>query len=43
MGGYPGTNELEALGLTELERADLVVFMGALDGPGPAAELRVAP
>ena len=42
-GGYPGTSELTALGLTELERADLVAFMGALDGPGPAAALRVAP
>ncbi len=36
-GGYPGTNELHALGLTERERADLVAFMGALAGPGPDA------
>jgi cytochrome c peroxidase len=43
VGGYPGTSELQPLGLTELERADLVAFMGALAGPGPAADLRVAP
>jgi cytochrome c peroxidase len=42
-GGYPGTNEIQALGLTELERADLVAFMGALTGPGPAAALLAAP
>jgi cytochrome c peroxidase len=42
-GGYPGTNELMPLGLTEGERADLVAFMGALAGPGPAAELKAAP
>jgi cytochrome c peroxidase len=43
VGGYPGINELGPLGLTELERADLVAFMGALAGPGPAAALLVAP
>ena len=43
VGGYPGTSEIAPLGLNELERADLVAFMGALDGPGPAAALRVAP
>ena len=42
-GGYPGTSELHALGLTERERADLVAFMGALAGPGPDAALLVAP
>jgi cytochrome c peroxidase len=34
-GEYPGTNELTPLGLTDLERADLVAFLGALSGPGP--------
>lgn len=43
VGGYPGTNELKALGLTELDRADLAAFLKALDGPGPSAALRVAP
>jgi cytochrome c peroxidase len=43
VGGYPGTNELAPLGLTDLEESDLVAFLGALIGPGPAAELRVAP
>jgi hypothetical protein len=42
-GGYPGTNELAPLGLSDRERADLVAFMGALAGPGPAAALRMAP
>jgi len=43
VGSYPGTNELVPLGLTERERADLVAFMQALDGPGPAAALRASP
>jgi cytochrome c peroxidase len=34
-GDYPGTNELTPLGLSDLERADLVAFLGALSGPGP--------
>ena len=38
-GNYPGTNELTPLGLTEEERADLVAFLKALDGPGPDAPL----
>jgi len=42
-GGYPGTNELAPLGLSDREQADLVAFMGALAGPGPAAELRTPP
>jgi cytochrome c peroxidase len=41
--GYPGTSELTALGLTARERADLVAFMGSLDGPGPSAELLSPP
>jgi cytochrome c peroxidase len=42
-GGYPGMNELAPLGLSDREQADLVAFMNALAGPGPAAELRVPP
>jgi cytochrome c peroxidase len=42
-GHYPGTNELEPLGLSDRERADLVAFMGALAGPGPDPALLVAP
>jgi cytochrome c peroxidase len=41
--GYPGTNELTPLELTEEERADLVAFIASLDGPGPDASLLVAP
>ena len=39
----PGTSELTPLGLSERERADLVAFLGALDGPGPAPALLAAP
>ena len=38
-----GTNELEPLGLTEEEIDDLVAFLEALEGPGPAAHLLSAP
>jgi cytochrome c peroxidase len=41
--GYPGTSELTPLELSEEERADLVAFIGSLDGPGPDAELLTAP
>lgn len=37
--GYPGKNELKALALSPLERADLAAFLRALDGPGPSKEL----
>ena len=43
VGGYPGTNELSPLGLTDGERADLVAFLGTLEGPGPPAELLAPP
>jgi cytochrome c peroxidase len=33
--GYPGTNELSKLDLSEREQADLVAFLEALTGPGP--------
>ncbi len=44
--GFPGTNELSTigpLGLSERDRADLVAFMGALQGPGADAALLAAP
>jgi cytochrome c peroxidase len=41
--GYPGTNELHALGLTPLERSDLVAFLEALEGPGADPRYRQAP
>lgn len=37
--GYPGTNELEPLELSEQDKADLVAFLGALQGPGADAAL----
>jgi cytochrome c peroxidase len=43
VGGYPGTSELAPLGLSARERADLVAFMDALTGPGPAPALMAAP
>ncbi|HEX4335586.1 MAG TPA: cytochrome c peroxidase [Polyangiaceae bacterium] len=42
-GGYPGTNELVPLGLTDGEQTDLVGFLKTLDGPGPSAALLVPP
>jgi cytochrome c peroxidase len=42
-GGYPGTNELEPLGLTDEERADLVAFLKSLEGQGPPDELVTPP
>jgi cytochrome c peroxidase len=41
--GYPGTNELQAVGLTPAERADVVAFLTALEGPGPDVRLLTAP
>ena len=35
-GAYRGRSELEPLGLTEAERADLVAFLRALDGTLPS-------
>jgi cytochrome c peroxidase len=37
--GFPGTSEIKPLDLTLRERADLVAFMRALDGPGPSSDL----
>jgi hypothetical protein len=42
-GGYPGTSELVPLDLDERDRADLVAFLEALDGPGPDAALLTDP
>jgi cytochrome c peroxidase len=41
--GYPGKNELNSLGLTPRDEADLVAFLEALTGPGPAAGLQQTP
>jgi cytochrome c peroxidase len=41
--GFPGTNELVPLGLSELEAADLEAFIRSLEGPGAEPRLRVAP
>jgi cytochrome c peroxidase len=41
--GYPGKNELTELDLTTRERADLVAFLTALEGPGPDARLMKSP
>jgi cytochrome c1 len=41
--GYPGTNELTALGLSDREQADVVAFLRALQGPGPDARLLAPP
>ncbi len=37
--GYPGTNELGPLELGDEDKADLVAFLGALQGPGVDAAL----
>ena len=41
--GYLGKTELVPLGLTAQDKLDLVAFLGALEGPGPAAELLAPP
>jgi cytochrome c peroxidase len=42
-GQYPGTSELTRLDLTDAEQADLVAFLGTLEGAGPEAQLLEAP
>ena len=37
--GYPGTSQIHRLGLSPSERADLVAFLGTLQGPGPSTDL----
>jgi cytochrome c peroxidase len=41
--GFPGTNEIGPLDLSDREQADLVAFIRALQGPGPGAELLAPP
>lgn len=41
--GYPGTREIVALGLSTSEKADLLAFLQALDGPGPDAQYLKSP
>jgi hypothetical protein len=41
--GFLGKSVLQPLELSADEKADLVAFLGTLEGPGPAAELLVAP
>jgi cytochrome c peroxidase len=42
-GGFPGQNELSPLNLSVRERADLLAFLNALTGPGPAPALLAPP
>jgi len=42
-GPYPGQSELQPLGLSDDEQADLTAFLSTLDGPGPDAALLSAP
>jgi cytochrome c peroxidase len=37
--GYPGTNELQPLGLSAQDITDLTAFLGTLTGPGPDSSL----
>jgi cytochrome c peroxidase len=41
--GFLGTSEIAPLDLSLNERADLVAFLKALDGPGPTSDLLQAP
>ncbi len=41
--GYPGTNEIKSLGLSDLEQSDLVAFLQSLDGPGADPMYQHAP
>jgi cytochrome c peroxidase len=43
IGGFPGVKEIEPIELSTRDRADLVAFLMALDGPGPSADLLGAP
>jgi cytochrome c peroxidase len=42
-GGYEGTSELAPLGLSQLQKDDLVAFLQALDGPGADMSLTTPP
>jgi cytochrome c peroxidase len=41
--GYQGTSEIAPLGLSAQDQDDLVAFLAALEGPGPAATLSSSP
>jgi cytochrome c peroxidase len=41
--GFPGTNELAPLGLSDREQADLVAYLRALQGPGADSALLAPP
>ncbi len=41
--GFLGASEISPLALTARDRADLVAFLGALEGPGPAPALLTKP
>jgi cytochrome c peroxidase len=41
--GFPGTNEIGPLGLSDREQADLVAFIGALQGAGAETTLLAPP
>jgi cytochrome c peroxidase len=41
--GYPGKSEIAPLGLSSQDEKDLVAFLDALDGSGPAADLERKP
>ena len=41
--GFEGKKELAALDLSDQDKLDLVAFLGALEGPGPAPELLAPP
>ena len=41
--GYPGTSEIAPLGLSGQDQTDLVAFLGALEGSGPAPSLESSP
>lgn len=43
LSGYPGTNELHPLNLSDLQASDLVAFLESLTGPGAPAALQQAP
>ena len=41
--GFPGKSELQPLGLSAQDQADLVAFLGSLEGAGPSEALLTAP
>jgi cytochrome c peroxidase len=41
--GYSGKSEIVSLGLSARDQADLVAFLGTLDGPGPEPTLETRP